>query len=514
MQGKTFLTAIACVCYAILYPDSQIVIASGVKSQAFEIFVKIDKLYKDCPMLRQEILYKTEGKVDPRIEFKNGSKIITVASNDNARGNRANLLVLDEFRMLDKDILESVLKKFLADPRHPKYMDLPEYFHLQEENKQIYLSSAWRKSHWSYKKYKSTIKQMAAGRSYFCCNLSYQIAVKNGLKKKTEIVNEMTEADFDITKWKVEMEGFWLGEAENAFFDNDSITACRKLEKVIYPSDVQHLCSKDVKRTYKKKDKNEIRVLFADIALMASKGSKRKNDASCFGLMCLTENSSRSDYLRDFPYIESWTGQHSEMTALRLRKLFEEFECDYMVLDTMGVGLPIFDLLSGTPMEDKETGVEYYPLGCMNDEDMNARCLYPNNPKVIYSIKASEQFNNDMAIMLQNAIRSRKVRFLVDENDGQAYLTRFSGYDDYSGNVIGKLKAPYAQTTLAIYEMLALEYEQKENGKVKVFEKAGKRKDRYSALGMANYFADELARMNLKQKSQLDDDDDYVMYFE
>ena len=254
--------------------------------------------------------------------------------------------------------------------------------------------------------------------------------------------------------------------------------------------------------------------MFADIALMASKGSKRKNDASCFGLMCLTENASRSDYLRDFPYIESWTGQHSEMTALRLRKLFEEFECDYMVLDTMGVGLPIFDLLSGTPMEDKETGVEYYPLGCMNDEDMNARCLYPNNPKVIYSIKASEQFNNDMAIMLQNAIRSRKVRFLVDENDGQAYLTRFSGYDDYSGNVIGKLKAPYAQTTLAIYEMLALEYEQKENGKVKVFEKAGKRKDRYSALGMANYFADELARMNLKQKSQLDDDEDYVMYFE
>ena len=155
--------------------------------------------------------------------------------------------------------------------------------------------------------------------------------------------------------------------------------------------------------------------------------------------MRLTPNASQNDYLRDIIYLESWTGQHSESTALRIRELFDEFECDYIAMDTMGVGLPIFDLLVGNPIVDSKTGAEYQPLACMNSDEMNERCLYPNNPKVIYSIKASEQLNSDMAVYLQNVINSRKLRFLVHENDGQEYLTRFSGYDEYSGDLIAKL---------------------------------------------------------------------------
>lgn len=83
---KTFLTAIFAICRCILYPGTKVVIASGVRSQAFEVFVKINDLYRDCPMLREEILFKTESKIDPLIEFKNGSTIATVTANDNSRG--------------------------------------------------------------------------------------------------------------------------------------------------------------------------------------------------------------------------------------------------------------------------------------------------------------------------------------------------------------------------------------------------------------------------------------------
>lgn len=93
-QGKTWLTAVACVCYCILYPGSIVVVASGVKSQAFEIFQKINKLYSDSPMLREEILYKTESKIDPKVEFKNGSMIMSAVSSDNSRGMRAHFLII------------------------------------------------------------------------------------------------------------------------------------------------------------------------------------------------------------------------------------------------------------------------------------------------------------------------------------------------------------------------------------------------------------------------------------
>lgn len=425
---------------------------------------------------------------------------------------RANLLVIDEYRLVDKEIVDGVLRRFLANSRHPKYLDLPQYYDLQEDNAQIYLSSAWLKSSWSYDKYKATIKQMGAGRPYFCCNLPYQISVRNGLKKMSEIINEMTEDDFDPIKWKIEMEGYFLGEAENALFDNDSLNACRKIEKIIYPLDVRNKCGKDGKKTYRQKAKDEIRLLFADIALMSSK--KHKNDASCFGLMCLTPNAAKNDYLRDVAYLETWTGQHSETTALRLRKLYEELECDYLVMDANGVGLPIFDLLVGNPMVDSSTGLEYQPLACLNDEEMNERCLYPNNPKVIWSIKAYAQLNSDMAIYLQNAINSRKLRFLVHENEGQDYLTRFAGYDEFTGELIGRLKAPYVQTTLAIYEMLSLEAERKEDGKIKVKEQSGKRKDRYSAIAMANYVATELSRQNFKAEVGMDEEDEYIQLYD
>ena len=229
--------------------------------------------------------------------------------------------------------------------------------------------------------------------------------------------------------------------------------------------------------------------------------------------MCLTPNAARNDYLRDITYMETWTGQHSESTALRLRKLYDEFDCDYLVMDANGVGLPIFDLLVGNPMVDKETGVEYQPLACMNDDEMNERCLYPNNPRVIYSIKAYAQLNSDMAVYLSNAVNSKKLRFLVHENEGQDYLTRFSGYDEFSGDLLGKLKAPYVQTSLAIYEMLSLEAEHKDDGKIRVREQSGKRKDRYSAIAMANYFATELSRQNFKVEVGIDEDDDFITLY-
>ena len=45
--------------------------------------------------------------------------------------------------MIDLNILKKVLRRFLATPRQPKYLDNPKYAHLQERNKEIAISSAW-----------------------------------------------------------------------------------------------------------------------------------------------------------------------------------------------------------------------------------------------------------------------------------------------------------------------------------------------------------------------------------
>ena len=75
MQGKTFLTAIFCCCRAILFAESKIIVASGVKSQAREVIEKIDDLRKSCPNLNREIEDISTSANDSGVSFKNGSWI-------------------------------------------------------------------------------------------------------------------------------------------------------------------------------------------------------------------------------------------------------------------------------------------------------------------------------------------------------------------------------------------------------------------------------------------------------
>ena len=182
-QGKTFLTSIFCVVRCILFPKTKIVIASATRTQANEVLLKItDDLMKNygwgSDNLRREITYASVGANKAVIEFANGSWIRVVTASDSGRGARANILVCDEFRMVDLDTINTVLRRFLTAPRQPNYLNNPKYAHLLERNKEIYMSSAWMKSHWSFEKAKAyTVNMLDETKKYFICGLPYQISI-------------------------------------------------------------------------------------------------------------------------------------------------------------------------------------------------------------------------------------------------------------------------------------------------------------------------------------------------
>ena len=77
----------------------------------------------------------------------------------------------------------------------------------------------------------------------------------------------------------------------------------------------------------------EVRILSADIALMSSK--KNHNDATAIFVNQMTPTKA-GRYMSNIVYAESCEGLRTEEQALMIRKLFDEFECDYIVLDTNG----------------------------------------------------------------------------------------------------------------------------------------------------------------------------------
>lgn len=502
-QGKTWLTAIYCCVRAILFPETKIVIASGTKGQAREVIEKIDDLRKNCPNLAREISDLSTSANDPRAEFHNGSWIKIVASNDGARSKRANLLIADEFRMIDLEIINKVLRKFLTAPRQPKYLQKSEFAHLQERNKEIYLSSCWYKIHWSWSKLQAFFKAMTESKQYFVCGLPYQLAIREGLLMREQVEDEMSESDFDEVGFSMEMECLFFGESEKAFFKYEDLEKNRKLPKAIYPKEMYGLI-KDTNFKYEPKKDGEIRLLTCDIAGMAGK----ENDASAYSLIRLIP--TLKGYERQVSYMESMIGGHTVTQAVRIRQLFDDLDCDYLVLDTQNFGLGIFDQLV-LPLYDRERKVEYEPWTCINDERMAERCTYQNAPKKIYSIKGNPQFNSECAVLLRDAFKRGSIKLLVNETEGREYLRKLKGFDSMPTEQKAKYESVYIQISLLINEMINLEGERLDSGLIRLKEPKSKRKDRYSSITYGNYIANELERGLLKQ-TEIDEDDELVYF--
>ena len=110
-----------------------------------------------------------------------------------------------------------------------------------------------------------------------------------------------------------------------------------------------------------------------------------------------------------------------------------------------------------------------------------------NAPKVIWSIKASAAFNNEACILLRSGFQKGKINLLVSEFESEEILKeRFKGFNKMLLHEQMQYKMPFIQTTLLVYELISLEHEIKGTN-IKITEKAGMRKDRYSSLAY-NYW--------------------------
>ena len=379
--------------------------------------------------------------------------------------------------MVDLDVINTVLRKFLTAPRTPGYLNKKEYEHLAERNKEIYMSSCWYTSHWSFEKAKAyVVNFLDATKKYFICGLPYQIAIRENLLSREQVEDEMSETDFDETKFSMEMGCLWYGDSGDAFFSFDDVAKRRKIKNAMYPPSEK----------YKVPDLaiNERRILSVDIALMASKKNKNNDASSIMINSCIPV--SNNNYITNIVYAENHEGMTTDELGLLVMKLFYSMKCTDLVVDTNGSGLGVYDFIIKDQL-DPDTGEMYGALSCCNNKDMEERCKVKNAPKVIWSIKANQAFNNEMCTMLRAGFKNGKINLLVSEFEADEILRdKIKGFSKLSMAEQTEKKMPYIQTTLLIYELIKLN--SKINGSnVKIEEQSGERKDRYSSLGM-NYW--------------------------
>ena len=498
-QGKTWKTAAYSIVRCLLYPGTKICIASGTKKQATEVIQKIqDEFLKEygwgSDNLANEISFISTNTQNARCDFKNGSWIKAVTSTDNARGAHCTVLILDEFRMISEDVLSKVLTKFLTIQRHPGYLSKPEYAHLTEENLEIYLTSAWHREHWSYKKALTYYAAMLDGRKYFFVSHPYQIAIKNGLLSRERVEDEMSEATFNELDWEMEMECKWQGGGADSFFQFDDFYSRRKIRNAFYPLEIYERRGINIPELAP----GERRILSVDVALMQS--GRFNNDAAGIVLNCAIPNGQ--NYKSNFVLVDAIEGSVSQDLALEIARRYHGYGCTDLVLDAQGNGLPIYDLLT-RPQFDPLTGATYPAMKSCNNAVMAERCSDKSALKVIWTIKASADFNDAAANQLRAGVKNGNVNLLIDEEEAKEIVKKIPGYKSQTEH--NELLVPYIQTSMFINEAISLKYKYV-NDKIKLYERSDSyRKDRFSALEY-NYYVTTLLANELKPATETVDD--------
>lgn len=197
----------------------------------------------------------------------------------------------------------------------------PEYEHLKEEPREVYLSSAFWKSSWIW----GLIKQAAIGTYKGEATLfsaDYSLTLKHGIRTKKQLLREKQKLD-DST-FSHEYRNVCLGGSESVFFSFELVSEAQRLKKAWYPKTTEEFFENKKNRVWDiPKQKGEIRVVSMDVALSAS-SSKTKNDNTV--IKCIRGLVSGENYERQEVYTETFEGRDTLSQSIRVRQIMEVTE--------------------------------------------------------------------------------------------------------------------------------------------------------------------------------------------
>lgn len=502
--SKTFLTALYCVCRCILYPQTQMVIVAKKTGQAALIITeKIGKeLMSMSPILHKEIISIKEKQGEQECIFTNGSYIKVVVLNDSARGERSNCIIFEEYRLLDKNLIDSVIIPFNIS-RTPPYTQLEEYKHLpQEQSQQIFITSAWWKTNFMWNTIRDIATNMVNGQKNIIAANDLYLAIDSKIKTPADIFGE--KATMDAYTYAMEYENQMIGEGSDSFYMLRDFEGLRQIKTALYPLRRDEALQSGHRNNSKipAKKGNEVRVLAIDIAMKAGK----ENDNTIFHVIFGTLEDY--GYQREYVYTESYNGKATALQALRIKQLFYEYDIDYIVLDTLNAGISVYDELTKDTVDD-ETGERYAALTIIKDKDLclvndvtyadlQARTLNKNALPVIFPMQANLQLNSTMAVDFKKQLEQKKIWLCADEQN-QMDLLMQTNKTFRDGDKVDRefYLRPFIEHSELIKECVNLSMSLN-NGYVKLQEPKDGRKDRFSAANYGSYFFSLLERKNIK----------------
>jgi hypothetical protein len=508
-SAKSWLIAVYAIARCILYPGTTVALASSTKAQAgLIISEKCKSLRDEHPNINRECSNLVTNQNKWEMTFYNGSKINVVVSGEGGRGHRSHVTVLEERRLIPNEIIDSIIRPFLVSRQAP-YMKNPKYSEiaeLREEPQEVIITSAHYKSYEWYPEAKKFLKMIAEGdtntKAVF---LDYPISIHHGIKTMKQMIRE--KANMDPITFLMEYGNIPYGSSSLSFyklglFERSLKRSWRPIRDDVYITTRRN--NYDIPKL-----SDEMRIVSVDIAMRA--GSTNDNTIITCGRLL----PSKRGWLTEVVYMESHNGKNTNLQALRIKQIYQEFQGDVLVLDLANAGISVFDALTSVT-KDEIRGVEYPAYTVMNSvnvdtktyDELISRTLGQDAVPCIFPISATAPLNSLIAVKFRERLKKKLIAFLIDDNSEEEFLIKSGNKDildqDDTG-VRAYLLQAHLQTSLMINESIALEMAPAQ-GLVKLIEPAGSRKDRYTSVSYLNYYVSLLDTELLRDKySEWDD---------
>lgn len=466
--SKSFMSVMALMLKAILYPGAKLFTVAGGKEQSAGILSsKVDEICRLIPAIEKEIIWDTRGtrattrqtKDSVVYTFKNGSMLENVAASEKTRGRRFQSGLMEECVGIDQDILNEVIIPTMNVNRMINGV--------ADENEklnksQVFITTAGYKNTFSYDKLIQFLCMMVARpQDAIVLGGSWRTPVIEGLLDKNFVKELKMDGTFNEASFEREYESKWTGDVESAFFS----TAKFDKHRVINVAEKQYS---------NKTSKDGYYLMGVDVGRLG-----------CTTEVCIIKVTPAASGVSSKRLVNIYTfdEEHFGLQAIKLKRLFNLYKCKIAVIDGNGLGAGLVDFLT-MDNYDPDTGETLWNWGVENDEDRKYKNMETENTihNAMYVMKANQVLNSEMYAYCQSQMSAGKLLFLIDENIAKNKLLAQAQGQKMSQNKRAEYLMPYTQTSILRDQMANLV--QENEGANIILKQSSKKikKDKFSAF--------------------------------
>lgn len=483
--SKSFISVLALMVLAVLYPGAKLFSAAGGKSQSAGILQeKVKEICDLVPAFNKEI-DRDRGKTKESKDycyylFRNGSFIDNLVATEKSRGKRRNAGILEECVGINGDILQQVLIPTMSIARI-----LPDGTQQQDEplnQSQIYITTAGYKGTFAYQKLIQTLVQsiIEPDKAYIMGG-TYRVPILAGLYSKSFVQDQKRDGLFNEAAFGREYESIWSGAVEDAFFDREHFDRNRILNAPEY-------------KASGRASRLAYYVIAVDVGRLACQTA-----ALVFKVTPQAEGRAIVALVNIF----TWDGTHFEDQAIALKRLYFDFNPRSMIIDGNGLGVGLLDYMVKPQIDS--LGNVLPGFGVVNDDKNYYKKFKTDTTETdaIYVMKANPTIDTEAFSAVRVNLDSGRLKFLIDDKVAKQKLLATAKGAKMTPEEREEVLRPFIYTTMLKEEMLNLR-EENEGVNIKL-KQANKKvhKDKFSALAYGMYYIklEEDARKKKKKRN-------------